>query len=98
MDGDGGSARCNDKQDSKVTSESSSYKDDLASVKPTLFQQLKRKAPADGVNWKRLEGYRPPTDDKKKVSWIWKHGWRIVDGVDHEYWLCKFCHAISTGI
>jgi hypothetical protein len=68
MDGDSGFARYNSKHDSKVTSESSSCKDDLASVKPTLFQQLKRKAPADGVNWKRLEGYRLPTDNKKKVS------------------------------
>jgi hypothetical protein len=77
MDGDNDVTRCNNEHDSKSISELPFCKDDLASVKPTLFQQLKRKAPADGINWNRLEGYRLPIDDKKKVSWVWKHGWRI---------------------
>jgi hypothetical protein len=74
MDGDNDVTRRNNEHDSESISELPSCKDDLASVKPTLFQQLERKAPADGINWKRLKGYRLPTDDKKKVSWIWKHG------------------------
>jgi hypothetical protein len=77
MDGDNDVTRCNNEHDSKSISELPFCKDDLASVKPTLFQQLKRKALADGINWNRLEGYRLPIDDKKKVSWVWKHGWRI---------------------
>jgi len=81
MDGDSGLARCNNEHDSRVTLEASSCRDDFASVKPTLFQQLKRKVPANGVSWKRLEGYRLPTDEKE-VSWIWKHEWRIVDGYE----------------
>jgi hypothetical protein len=92
MDGDNDVTRCNNEHGSKSISELPSCKDDLASVKPTLFQQLRRKAPANEINWKHLEGYRLPTDGKKKVSWIWKHRWRIVDGSDHEYWLCKVCH------
>jgi hypothetical protein len=92
MDGDNDVTLCNNKRDSKSISELPSCKDDLASVKPTLFQQLKRKAPADGINWKDLEGYGLPTNDKKKESWVCKHGWRIVNGSDYEYWLCKVCH------
>jgi hypothetical protein len=42
----------------------------LGSSKPTLFQQLKRKAPAEGINWTRLGHQRQPTDDKTEVSWI----------------------------
>ncbi|GAB7336402.1 hypothetical protein MBLNU13_g09120t1 [Cladosporium sp. NU13] len=83
---------CDNEHDLKDINQLPSCEDDLTSVRPTLFPRLKRKAPADGINWKRLKGYSLPTDDKKKTSWVWKHGWRIVDESDHEYWLCKACH------
>lgn len=67
--------------------------DEVESTKPVLFQQLhKRKAPKDDINWQRLKGYRNPADDKKKTSWIWRHGWRLINDEEHEYWLCKECH------
>jgi len=33
---------------------------------------------------------RPMT--RKRYLGFGKHGWRIEDGSDHEYWLCKLCH------
>jgi hypothetical protein len=56
MDGDNDVTRCNNEHGSKSISELPSCKDDLASVKPTLFQQLRRKAPANEINWKQEEG------------------------------------------
>lgn len=92
MEGDTVVACCDNEHDLKDINQLPSCEDDLTSGRPTLFQRLKRKAPADGINWKRLKGYSLPTDDKKKTSWVWKHGWRVVDESDHEYWLCKACH------
>lgn len=68
MEGDTVVAPCDNEHDSKSITRFSSCEDDSASVRPTLFQQLKRKAPVDGINWKRLGGYSLPNDDKKKTS------------------------------
>ena len=50
-------ARCSIGHDPDVIFESHSCKDDLASVKLTHSEQLKRKVPAEGIYHERLDGY-----------------------------------------
>jgi hypothetical protein len=53
--------------DSRIISTPSFCQDDLTSVRLTVFQQLKQKALADGLDRRRLEGCRLPALDNKKM-------------------------------
>lgn len=44
------------------------------------------------IDWVRVSGYSAPTDGKVKLSWIWTHGYRLVNDAGLEHWLCKHCH------
>ncbi|KAI7460907.1 hypothetical protein KC357_g8848 [Hortaea werneckii] len=46
----------------------------------------------EGLQWGRLRGWRPPVDDRKLRSWIYKqgHGWRLYYKRDRaHYWLSE---------
>ena len=47
----------------------------------------------EGIDWKRLRGYKLPSDNYDYKSWVWLHGWRLFQERDKSYWwLCKACH------
>lgn len=46
----------------------------------------------EDIDWVRVSGYNAPADGKVKLSWIWTHGYRLVNDAGLEHWLCKHCH------
>jgi hypothetical protein len=53
-------------------------------------------ASVQDVDWRRLKGYRAACNIKKNPSWIWKHGYRLWNEDELEYWLCTRCHHGSV--
>ncbi|KAM0708864.1 hypothetical protein Q7P35_002900 [Cladosporium inversicolor] len=46
-----------------------------------------------GLELNRLLGYDLSRDKKKLRSFIWLHGWRLLNDKGHEHWVCRKCHT-----
>jgi len=52
----------------------------------------------EGLMWCNFtrQRFRIPENDRPRLDfWVWKqkHGWRVLDSIGKEYWLCKICHC-----
>ena len=58
----------------------------------------------DGIDWARLPRFmKPLTTSRRKPSWIYQHGYRVVLITDAEqvYFICRYCHIhkyIDAGV
>jgi hypothetical protein len=41
----------------------------------------------------RLQGYELAPGRKKLKSFIWEHGWRLIDEEGMSHWVCRHCHT-----
>lgn len=49
----------------------------------------------DSIDWLRLPRFtKPLTTSRRKPSWIYQHGYRVVLLTDPEqvFWVCRYCH------
>jgi hypothetical protein len=49
----------------------------------------------EGIDWSRLKKYcKPPRTQKQKISWVYKHGYRVVlcNNMEMIFFICPACH------
>jgi hypothetical protein len=49
----------------------------------------------DCIDWLRLPRFtKPPLTSRRKPSWIYRHGYRVVliADTDAVHWVCRYCH------
>jgi hypothetical protein len=46
-----------------------------------------------GLELSQLTGYELSRDLKKLRSFIWTHGWRLINDEGMEHWICRKCHT-----
>jgi len=70
--------------------------------RPQDFESTQTDAPQEedsttsdqALDLSRLRGYTLPRSKKKKQrSFVWKHGWRLLNSEGKDYWLCRLCHC-----
>lgn len=49
-----------------------------------------------GLELSRLEGFELAIDRKRLKSFIWDHGWRLINDEGLDHWVCKKCHTAPT--
>jgi hypothetical protein len=49
-----------------------------------------------GLELDRLQGFDLAYDRKKLKSFIWSHGWRLINDEGMDHWVCRKCHTASA--